>query len=102
MIRANRVSTGHSLCLSFAFLAVAGCATVETRTTLLCDENANRFKSSKEARAAGLHDAEYGATFCPEYKMHPSWDANKDGINDCVGEGSCGAHHDYMSVRRNL
>jgi hypothetical protein len=80
--------------------AVSGCSSKSTTTMAqLCDENANRYATMEEARAAGLSDAEFGATFCPEYKMHPSWDTNNDGINDCENDGSCNANSDYMSPR---
>jgi hypothetical protein len=32
-----------------------------------CDENGNRYNTEAEAKAAGLTDAQYGATYCPEY-----------------------------------
>lgn len=66
----------------------------------LCDENGKRYKTAKEAKAAGLSDAEFGATYCPEYKMHPSWDKNHDGINDCYDDNSCAKDIDYMSPRK--
>ncbi len=69
------------------------------RSDDLCDENANRYKDAEEAQQAGLLEAEYGATYCPEYKMHPSWDTNKDGINDCYESNSCSKEMDYMSPR---
>lgn len=31
-----------------------------------CDENGNRYNTVADAKAAGLTDAEYGATYCPE------------------------------------
>ena len=65
----------------------------------LCDENGNRYKNDKEAKKAGLLEAEYGATYCPEYKMDPSWDINKDGINDCYENNSCSKELEYMSPR---
>lgn len=80
-------------------IAIAGCSFSPTTVTQFCDENANRYASAQEARAAGLNDAEFGATLCPEYKMHPSWDKNNDGINECVDDGSCNANSDYMSER---
>ena len=79
---------------------MVGCADDDIQSVTLCDENANRYANSEQARAAGLTDAEYGATYCPEYKMHHSWDLDGDGINDCVSENTCGAHHDYMSKRQ--
>ena len=30
----------------------------------VCDENGNRYPSEADAQAAGLSEAEYGATFC--------------------------------------
>ncbi len=65
----------------------------------LCDENGYRYKNEKEALQTGLKQSEFGATFCPEYKMHPSWDKNKNGINDCYEEGICSKYLDYMSPR---
>ncbi len=67
----------------------------------LCDENGKRYASDEEALAAGLDPAQYGATMCPEYKMHPSWDANNDGVNDCEDDGSCDPMADYMSPRKD-
>ena len=71
------------------------------RSDDLCDENGNRYKDEEEARNAGLNDAEFGATYCPEYKMHPSWDKNNDGINDCYDDDSCSSDKDYMSQRQD-
>jgi hypothetical protein len=31
-----------------------------------CDENGNRYNTVAEAKAAGLSEAQYGATYCPE------------------------------------
>ena len=87
------------ICRILTLLALTGCSSINTQKAPLCDAYANRYLNASEARAAGLLDAEFGATYCPEYKMHPSWDVDKDGVNDCETEGSCGPHHDYMSVR---
>jgi len=65
----------------------------------LCDEDGNRYKNIEEAKKAGLKEFQVGATFCPEYKMDPSWDMNKDGINDCYESNSCSKNIDYMSPR---
>lgn len=32
-----------------------------------CDESGNRYTTTAEAKAAGLTEAQYGATYCPEY-----------------------------------
>jgi len=32
-------------------------------------------------------------------RMHPSWDRNKDGINDCEDDGSCDDSIDYTKPR---
>jgi hypothetical protein len=85
--------------VSFATATILGCSLESSPKTQLCDENTNRYAGKEEARAAGLSDAEFGATYCPEYKMHPSWDTNNDGINDCVPERNCDANNDYMSRR---
>ncbi len=66
----------------------------------LCDENGNRYSSEQEALDAGLSYAEFGATLCSEYKMHPSWDADNDGINDCENDGSCDDSVDYGQPRK--
>ncbi len=71
----------------------------ENRNDDLCDRNGNRYKDAKEAKNAGLAEAEYGATYCPEYKMHPSWDINNDGINDCYESNSCSEAMEYMNPR---
>ena len=80
-------------------LAISGCSSTTMQKGPLCDAYANRYLNANEARAAGLIDAEFGATYCPDYKMHPSWDIDKDGVNDCESERSCGPDLDYMSVR---
>jgi len=80
-------------------ISSSSCGTNNSTIIQLCDANANRYASVQAAQAAGLDYAEFGATFCPEYKMHPSWDTNNDGINDCASDGSCNANSDYMSPR---
>ena len=68
-----------------------------------CDGAGGRYDTAEEARAAGLSDAEFGATYCPEYlreTMHPSWDADGDGVNDCENDGSCDHTVDYARRRR--
>lgn len=67
----------------------------------VCDENLNKYKTQEDAEKAGLEDGEFGATYCPEYKMHSSWDANNDGINDCYEdlENKCNPKVDYASPR---
>lgn len=82
---------------------IAGCAAGSSPGTamVVCDEQANRYASEQDALDAGLSYAQFGATYCPEYKMHPSWDADGDGENDCVKEGSCSSMSDYMSPRPN-
>ena len=34
-------------------------------------------------------------------KMHPSWDQNRDGINDCEDDGSCDHTVDYSKPRKD-
>jgi len=87
------------IAFTMTVVILSGCISDSTTIPQLCDEDANRYASMHEARAAGLSDAEFGATYCPEYKMHPSWDMNNDGINDCVPEKNCNANTDYMSRR---
>ena len=72
---------------------------IHKRRDDLCDENGNRYANTEEARQAGLSDAEFGATYCPEYKMDSSWDLDNDGINDCYNDNSCSKDLDYMSSR---
>ncbi|WP_260484301.1 hypothetical protein [Sphingomicrobium flavum] len=86
---------------------------VEEETTLtntqdsamsVCDDAGNRYASDAEAQAAGLDPAQYGATYCPEYLakvdgVHPSWDVNQDGLNDCEDEGICDDSVDYSKPR---
>lgn len=67
----------------------------------VCDASGNRYPSEEEA-AKTLNAWEYGATFCPEYKMHPSWDVNQDGINDCENDNSCDDSTDYMQPRQQV
>lgn len=42
-------------------------STEDGQQMTLCDGAGNRYESVAEAEAAGLTEAEYGATFCPEY-----------------------------------
>ncbi len=75
---------------------------VAERKISFCDGEGNRYASEAEAQAAGLEPAEYGATYCPEYldpTMHPSWDADRDGINDCEADGICDDSVDYTQPR---
>ncbi|MCW9035621.1 MAG: hypothetical protein OQJ97_15485 [Rhodospirillales bacterium] len=65
----------------------------------VCDENLKRYPSEQEALDAGLDYPQFGATYCPDYKMHPSWDVDKDGLNDCEKDGTCDNSVDYMSPR---
>lgn len=68
----------------------------------VCDGDGNRYASEAEAEAAGLDRAEYGATYCSKYlapKMHPSWDADGDGVNDCENDGTCDDSVDYTQPR---
>lgn len=41
--------------------------TEEAGQTVYCDEAGNRYNTVEEAKAVGLSEAEYGATYCPEY-----------------------------------
>jgi len=88
--------------IGILFIAIDG-NTIQQKNTNrsddLCDENGNRYKNSIEAKKAGLVEAEFGATYCPEYKMHPSWDLNHDGINDCYEGHFCSKGIDYMRPR---
>jgi hypothetical protein len=34
-----------------------------------------------------------------EPRMHPSWDLNRDGINDCEDDGTCDDARDYTLPR---
>ena len=69
------------------------------RNNDVCDKNRHRYTNAQEAIKAGVDESEFGATFCPEYKMHPSWDSDKDGINDCYENSSCSEKIDYMSPK---
>lgn len=68
----------------------------------VCDEFGNRYASEQMARDAGLEDAQFGATYCKEYKMHPSWDQDNDGLNDCENNGTCDHTVDYSVPRENM
>ena len=35
----------------------------------------------------------------PPLRMHPSWDANGDGLNDCEQDGSCDHTIDYTQAK---
>ncbi|AXK41634.1 hypothetical protein [Erythrobacter aureus] len=73
-------------------------APLAERKISFCDGEGNRYASEEEAQAAGLEPAEYGATYCPEYlepTMHPSWDKDGDGLNDCEKDGICDDSVDY-------
>ena len=65
---------------------------------IVCDEKGNRYDNGEVARKTGLTEIEFGATMCPEYKMHYTWDMNEDGKNDCYEDNSC-AKIDQMSPR---
>lgn len=65
----------------------------------VCDENGNRYPNNETALDAGLDYAQFGATYCREYKMHPSWDTDKDGLNDCEKDGSCDDFVGYSQPR---
>lgn len=65
----------------------------------VCDEKGKRYPNNDAALEAGLEYAQFGATYCREYKMHPSWDANKDGLNDCENDSSCDDSVDYSQPR---
>ncbi|MDE1467211.1 hypothetical protein [Aurantiacibacter sp. D1-12] len=110
----------HAFVLPVAALALAGCEqaaeapevepveptedVVLEETLDICDENGNRYASNEEAEAAGLEPAQYGATYCQYFEgetagMHPTWDADGDGINDCEDDGSCDHTVDYSQPR---
>ena len=65
----------------------------------VCDEMGNRYPDAAAAREAGLTEAQFGATYCREYKMHPSWDKDNDGLNDCENDGTCDHTVDYSQPR---
>lgn len=57
------------------------------------------FNTSDEClRKGGTWD--YNTRICT-YRMHPSWDENKDGLNDCEDEGACGHTIDYSQPRKS-
>ncbi|GEM_PF-2833133 len=66
---------------------------------VVCDENLNRYPNEQAAIETGLDRSRYGATYCPEYKMHPSWDEDQDGLNDCYKTASCNPLADYMAAK---
>ncbi|MBT8428087.1 MAG: hypothetical protein KJO02_08675 [Erythrobacter sp.] len=37
-------------------------------TIVICDEDGNRYASDEEAKAAGLDEAQYGATYCQYFE----------------------------------
>ena len=41
--------------------------TDDEQSIVYCDENGNRYATETDARAAGLTEAQFGATYCPEY-----------------------------------
>lgn len=67
----------------------------------VCGSDGNQYSSAREASDAGLAYGQFGATYCPEYKMHPSWDADRDGLNDCQKEGSCDSTKNYSEPRNS-
>jgi hypothetical protein len=73
----------------------------EINSNEVCDESGHRYTNSTQAKKSGLKESEFGATYCPEYKMHSSWDVDNDGKNDCYKNNSCTAELDYMSPRKN-
>ncbi len=66
---------------------------------VICDYRMNTYADARAALDAGLALSEFGATYCPEYKMHPSWDVDGNQINDCWADRSCSVEMDYMSPR---
>jgi len=70
---------------------------------VVCDERGVRYGSECEAERAGLSRPEYGATYCnvlpPVVGLHPSWDVDEDGLNDCESDGSCDHTIDYTRPR---
>ncbi|MFN2101236.1 hypothetical protein [Altererythrobacter sp. MF3-039] len=65
----------------------------------VCGADGTRFASDREALDTGLDMALFGATMCPEYQMHPSWDADQDGSNDCYNDQTCDVTVDYTAPR---
>ncbi|MBX7492619.1 hypothetical protein K3163_05295 [Qipengyuania sp. 1NDW9] len=37
-------------------------------TIVICDEDGNRYASEEQAKAAGLEEAQYGATYCQYFE----------------------------------
>lgn len=52
-----------------------------------------------EARRNHIATFDLDITISTSTKMHPSWDADKDGINDCENDGSCDHTVDYSLPR---
>jgi hypothetical protein len=52
-----------------------------------------------EARREHTATYDLNIKLTPIKKMHPSWDKNKDGINDCEEEGICDHTIDYTKPR---
>ncbi len=53
-----------------------------------------------EARRDHLATFDIDIVISTDNKIHPSWDVDKDGINDCEKDGSCDHTVDYSIPRR--
>ena len=53
-----------------------------------------------EARREHIAKFDLDIKIFTDSKMHPSWDADKDGINDCEKDGICDHTVDYSLPRR--
>ena len=53
-----------------------------------------------EARREHIATFDLDITIFTDAKMHPSWDLDKDGINDCEKDGSCDHTVNYTLPRR--
>lgn len=60
-----------------------------------CDENGNRYNTVAEAKAAGLTEAQYGATYCPE-NLDPT---SEDYIGMTVAQAQTKAEAEGVSFR---
>lgn len=62
----------------------------------LCLTGCGSFPCETDAQTV---TADWYAEGGPQRGMHPSWDRNHDGINDCEDDGSCDDSIDYTKAR---
>ena len=85
--------------IALAIFAVA-CSTPEQNETPPDNDTVEQTKPEAENQTAHTPPIE-DPKFKVHRKMHPSWDRDKDGINDCEDDGSCDHTVDYTKARED-